>query len=52
MLIDISDVPCCLIITLAKVDRFFFQNFSDGCDTNFIYILLASERQQRNNEEH
>jgi len=25
---------------------------SDGSDTSFIYILLASECQQRNNEEH
>ena len=25
---------------------------SDGSDTNVIYILLASECQQRNNEEH
>ena len=27
-------------------------DISDGSDTNFIYILLASECQQRNNEEH
>ena len=27
-------------------------DISDGSDTTFIYILLASECQQRNNEEH
>jgi len=27
-------------------------DISDGSDTNFIYILLASKCQQRNNEEH
>jgi len=27
-------------------------DISDGSDTNFIYILLASECQQHNNEEH
>jgi len=27
-------------------------DISDGSDTSFIYILLASECQQRNNEEH
>jgi len=27
-------------------------DISNGSDTNFIYILLASECQQRNNEEH
>jgi len=27
-------------------------DISDGSDTDFIYILLASECQQRNNEEH
>ena len=29
-----------------------FSDNSDDNDTNFIYILLASECQQRNNEEH
>jgi len=27
-------------------------DISDGSDTNFIYILTASECQERNNEEH
>ena len=27
-------------------------DISDGSDTNFIYILLASKCRQRNNEEH
>jgi len=27
-------------------------DISDGSDTSFIYILLASECQQRDNEEH
>ena len=27
-------------------------DISDGSDANFIHILLASECQQRNNEEH
>jgi len=27
-------------------------DISDDSDTNFIYILLASKCQQRNNEEH
>jgi len=30
----------------------FLSDISDGSDTNFIYILLASECQQCNSEEH
>jgi len=30
----------------------FLSDISDGSATNFIYVLLASECQQRSNEEH
>ena len=33
-----------------SVPEAILSDFSDGSDTNFIYALLASERQQRNNE--
>jgi len=35
-----------------SVPEAILSDFSDGSDTNFIYALLASERQQRNNEKH